>query len=66
MLYGPLQNPEHAKLTDATFVERVPLTILVFLLAFAGMFPGWMIRLIEYSLAPVMANLEQARLAMLP
>jgi NADH-quinone oxidoreductase subunit M len=66
MFYGPLQNPEHAKLTDATFVERVPLTILVFLLAFAGMFPGWMIRLIEYSLAPVMANLEQARLAMLP
>ena len=57
MLYGPLQNPEHAKLTDATFMERVPLTILVFLLAFAGMFPGWMIKLIASSVAPVVARL---------
>jgi NADH-quinone oxidoreductase subunit M len=61
MLYGPMTNPHHAHLTDATFVERVPLTILIFLLAFAGMFPGWMIRLIEYSLAPIMASLQQGR-----
>ncbi len=62
MLYGPLQNEEHGHLTDARFVERVPLTILIFLLAFAGIFPGWMIRLIEYGLAPVMAHLQQAHL----
>ncbi len=63
MLYGPMHDTHHAHLTDATFVERVPLTVLVFFLAFCGMFPGWMIRLAEYALAPVMANLQQGRLA---
>ncbi len=58
MLYGPIQDEHHEHLTDANFMERVPLAILIFMLAFAGIFPGWMIRLIEYSLAPVMANLQ--------
>ena len=57
MLYGPMKDPHHEHLTDATFVERVPLVILVFLLAFSGILPGWMNRMIEYSLAPVMAQL---------
>jgi NADH-quinone oxidoreductase subunit M len=57
MLYGPLQDPHHAELTDATFVERVPLAILIFFLAFAGIYPGWMIRLISSSLVPVVARL---------
>jgi NADH-quinone oxidoreductase subunit M len=57
MLYGPLQDPHHAELTDATFVERVPLAILIFFLAFAGIYPSWMIRLISSSLAPVVARL---------
>jgi len=57
MLYGPLLDPHHAELTDATFVERVPLVILVFFLAFAGMFPGWMIKLIAPSVAPIVARL---------
>jgi NADH-quinone oxidoreductase subunit M len=61
MLYGPMTNPEHAHLTDATLVERIPLAVLVFMLAFAGMFPGWMIRLIESSLIPVWASLQQGR-----
>jgi len=60
MLYGPMVNPDHAGLTDASFMEKVPLAILVFLLAFAGIYPGWMIRLIEYSLGPVMVQLQQA------
>jgi hypothetical protein len=42
-------------------VERVPLSLLVFLLAFSGMFPGWMIRMMEYSLAPVITQLQQAQ-----
>jgi hypothetical protein len=42
-------------------VERIPLAVLVFMLAFAGMFPGWMIRLIESSLIPVWASLQQGR-----
>jgi NADH-quinone oxidoreductase subunit M len=57
MLYGPLGDPHHAELTDATFVERVPLAILVFLLIFAGVFPGWMIKLIGSSVAPVVARI---------
>jgi NADH-quinone oxidoreductase subunit M len=58
MLYGPLGDPHHAELTDATLVERIPLSILVFLLAFAGIFPGWMIRLISSSLAPIVARVQ--------
>lgn len=62
MLYGPFHAPEHATLTDARFVEKVPLTVLVFLLAFAGIFPGWMIRLAEYGLAPVLNHLRQTQM----
>jgi NADH-quinone oxidoreductase subunit M len=61
ILYGPMLCPEHAHIKDATFVERVPLSLLVFLLAFSGMFPGWMIRMMEYSLAPVITQLQQAQ-----
>jgi NADH-quinone oxidoreductase subunit M len=61
MLYGQMQDPHHAHLTDATLVERIPLGVLVFALAFSGIFPGWMVRLVEYSLVPVMTQLEGAR-----
>ena len=57
MLNGPIRDPHHLELTDATLVERVPLAILVFFLAFAGIFPMWMIRLISSSLAPVVARI---------
>jgi NADH-quinone oxidoreductase subunit M len=60
MLYGPLVDEHHSHLTDATFVERVPLTILIFCLAFAGIFPAWMVRMISYALAPVMTRLQDA------
>jgi NADH-quinone oxidoreductase subunit M len=59
MLYGPLVNAHHAHLSDATFVEKVPLALLVFLLAWSGILPGWMVRMIEYSLAPVMAQIQR-------
>lgn len=61
MLYGPMTNPEHAELTDAAFVERVPLAVLVFLLAFSGIYPGWMVRMATFSLAPVMEQLQHAQ-----
>ena len=61
MLYGPMQDPHHAHLTDAVFVEKVPLVVLIFLMAFAGIYPGWMIQLIEYSLKPIMVVLQQAQ-----
>jgi NADH-quinone oxidoreductase subunit M len=64
MLYGTLVNPEHRHLSDATFMEKVPLSLLVFLLAFSGILPGWMIRIIEYSLGPVIAQIQQARLTL--
>ena len=62
MLYGPMVDPHHEHLTDATFVERIPLVTLVFALAFSGIFPGWMVRMVEYSLVPVMNQLQQAAL----
>jgi NADH-quinone oxidoreductase subunit M len=60
MLYGPIHDPHHLELTDATLVERIPLAIIVFFLAFAGIFPMWMIRLISSSLAPVVARIAAA------
>jgi NADH-quinone oxidoreductase subunit M len=60
MLYGPMKDAHHEHLTDATFVERVPLALLVFLLAFSGIWPGWMNRLIEHSLVPVMNQMGKA------
>lgn len=59
MLYGQMTDPHHSHIQDATFIERVPLVLLIFLLAFSGMFPGWMIRLAQYSLAPVMHQLDR-------
>jgi NADH-quinone oxidoreductase subunit M len=60
MLYGPMVDKHHEHLTDATFVERIPLATLVFVIAFSGIFPGWMVRLVEYSLVPVMNQLQTA------
>jgi NADH-quinone oxidoreductase subunit M len=60
MLYGPMRDPHHEHLTDATWIERVPLATLIFLLAFSGIFPGWMNRMIEYSLCPIMNQLAKA------
>ena len=60
MLYGPMVDKHHEHLKDATFVERIPLAVLVFLLAFSGIFPGWMVRMVEYSLVPVMNQLQHA------
>jgi NADH-quinone oxidoreductase subunit M len=57
MLYGPMKDAHHEHLTDATLVERVPLAVLIFVLALGGIFPGWMTRMIEYSLWPVMTQL---------
>ena len=60
MLYGPMKDAHHEHLTDATFVERVPLAILIFLLALSGIYPGWMNRMIEHALVPVMNQLQRA------
>jgi NADH-quinone oxidoreductase subunit M len=62
MFYGPIQNSEHAKLTDANLVEKLALVILVFLLGFSGMFPGWLMKIISYSLNPIMAQIQQIKL----
>lgn len=60
MLYGPMKDPHHEHLTDATFIERIPLVVLIFMLAFSGCWPTWMNRLIEHSLVPVMNQLQRA------
>lgn len=62
MLYGPIVDKHHEHITDATFIEKVPLCLLIFLLAFSGMFPGWMVRLVEYSLAPIINQLQRGSL----
>jgi len=58
MLHGPL--PSHfAALRDATLMEKVPVIVLLFCLFAMGIAPGWIINLVEYSVAPVMQQLGQ-------
>lgn len=51
ILYGPVQNPEHTKLTDAVWHEKVAVVGLVVCVAGVGLFPGWIVDLIKGSIA---------------
>lgn len=60
IFFGEVKNAAHQKLTDANFVEKLSISVLAFVLVFVGLFPGWLIKMIEYSLGPVMANLARS------
>ena len=51
ILYGPVQDDHHLKLTDATWHEKVAVVGLVICVAGMGMFPGWISNLISSSFA---------------
>lgn len=50
ILYGPVANQEHLKLTDAVWHEKVAVVGLIICVAGMGMFPGWIVGLIKESL----------------
>lgn len=62
ILYGPVQNPEHLKLTDAVWFERLPVIVLIIAIACIGIYPGWMTDLIQQTLAPIVERLAVASL----
>jgi NADH-quinone oxidoreductase subunit M len=57
ILYGPVQNTETLKLTDATWDERISLIVLVVAIAGMGMIPFGINRLISDSVLPFVAQI---------
>lgn len=58
MLNGPLPD-EFKDLPDATWLERAPVLILLACLFGMGLFPGWMMDLLQHSLEPIVAQLNR-------
>lgn len=56
MLNGPLPDSLH-ELHDASFIEKLPVVILIACLFAMGLMPGWMANLIDGSLQPIFNNL---------
>jgi NADH-quinone oxidoreductase subunit M len=52
-----VQNPEHLKLTDATWDERFSVICLIACVAALGMAPFWMSDLISESVEPIISQL---------
>ena len=57
ILYGKVQNPEHLKLTDATWDERLAVICLIVAVAGLGLAPFWVSNLIQESVATILSNL---------
>ena len=59
VFFGELVNPEYKNLAPVTLQEKAAFSILVFVLIFVGIFPSWLISILEFSLVPVMHNLSR-------
>ena len=57
ILYGTCQNPEHLKLTDATWDERFAVICLIIAVAGLGLAPYWVSHLISGSVEPIISQL---------
>ena len=57
ILYGTCRNPEHLKLTDATWDERVAVICLVACVAGLGLAPWWVSDTISLSVEPIVSQL---------
>ena len=62
ILYGPVQNPAHLKLTDAVWFERLPVVVLILAIAAIGLYPGWIADWIHTALEPIASRLTLAAL----
>lgn len=58
-LYGPVQDPHHAELTDAVWYERVAVVILIGGIIYIGSFPLGLSNMINHSLGDVVAQLAR-------
>ena len=57
ILFGNVQNPDHLKLTDATWDERFSVICLIACVAALGMAPFWVSDLISESVEPIISQL---------
>ena len=57
ILYGTCTNPEHLKLTDATWDEKLAVVVLIAAIAGLGLFPLWMSDMISDSVLPVISHI---------
>ena len=57
ILYGTCTNPEHLKLTDATWDERFAVICLIVAVAGLGLAPYWVSHLISGSVEPIISQL---------
>jgi len=55
---GPVREHFHV-LADATLLEKIPVTILVFSLFAMGILPGWIIRLVNGAIDPIFQKVIQ-------
>jgi NADH-quinone oxidoreductase subunit M len=57
ILYGPVQDPHHLNLTDATWYEKISAVGLIVFIPALGMFPSGVAEMIRNSLEPIIAKL---------
>lgn len=57
LLYGSIVNPEHLKLKDATWDERLSVICLIIAIAGIGLAPLWISNMISGSVLPVVEHL---------
>ena len=57
ILYGTCTNPEHLKLTDATWDEKLAVVILIVAIAGLGLSPLWMSDLIQQGVTTVISHI---------
>lgn len=62
LFFGPISIPDYESLQGATLAERLCAGCLVGLLLLVGLWPMWLVKMIEFSLEPVMANLTRGGL----
>ena len=55
ILYGTCENPEHLKLTDATWDERFTVICLIAAVAGLGLAPFWVSDVISHSVEPIIS-----------
>ena len=57
ILYGTCTNPEHLKLTDATWDERLAVIVLIVCIAGLGLAPMWVSGMISDSVIPMISHI---------
>ena len=60
LLLGPITNPEHEKLDDARWYEKVSIITLVVAILIVGIAPLWLSDMIQDSLTPIVEKLQLA------